>query len=483
MDELAAYFERNAGAILADILGLVSIHSESEDRAGARRALEAALALAGRLGLSARLAAGGEVGIAEIGPDPAASSAAAGAAAAAPETLGILAHVDVVPEGDPASWTRSPRGELAEGAVWGRGTVDDKGPLVLCLWAVKALLELGRPIRKRIQFIVGSREEIEWADIEAFKASGERLPDYGFTPDGEFPLINREKGYCDVRLSFDRGRSGRVGAWELACFEGGVAVNSVPAEARALLRGPGAAAAVRAALAALPPAEAYRLAASEAGPDSVEILAHGTAAHSSIPEKGDNALLRLASFLAALGPNPLASFLAEGFSGGPRADSLGLQTRPEYALGEYIGPTTASPDLLRSAEAGFELEINLRPGYGQTAGEIEAAFGAAAARYGFAYRVGPLQPALFIPKDRPFMAALMAAYEARSGRKGEFVLAPGTSYAKAMPKVAAFGPILPGSPDLCHEADERLGVADALLCAAIYADAIGAIAGSAESMA
>jgi carboxypeptidase PM20D1 len=75
----------------------------------------------------------------------------------------LMAHQDVVPA-DPASldkWSRPPfSGDIAEGFVWGRGTIDDKGSLVALHEAVEALLAQGfRPVRT-VYFAFGHDEEI-----------------------------------------------------------------------------------------------------------------------------------------------------------------------------------------------------------------------------------------------------------------------------------------------------------------------------------
>ena len=53
-------------------------------------------------------------------------------------TLGILGHMDVVPEGE--GWSHAPYGaEIEDGRMYGRGTSDDKGPMVSALYALKAV--------------------------------------------------------------------------------------------------------------------------------------------------------------------------------------------------------------------------------------------------------------------------------------------------------------------------------------------------------
>lgn len=477
-ERIKSYLTEHQADIHKDILRLLAISSASEDREGCRRALKEFLAMAKSMGFIVDTAAAGDVGTAIMGPDMPGKF----------ETMGVLAHVDVVDAGDPKEWSHSPLGELADGAIWGRGTLDDKGPLVICLWAAKALRDLGVPFRKRVSFIVGTMEEVDWLDIDAYLTEA-APPDFGFTPDGEFPVINREKGHCDVFMTFDRARHGTLGEYEIVEFKAGTVANSIPDSAQVKLRYTGAdrghdsVKTLKALLAAA--AEGARAAITIEPSDggTAIVKARGKSVHSSLPEQGDNALVRLCVFLAGLGRNGLVDFTADCFADGPVVHVLPLQTREEYARGEYIGPTTASPDLVETVDGEFKMTVNLRMSFNQTEEELRSAFEAIQDRYGYAFRFQQYLPALFISKERPFMQAFMKAYEGRMGEPSEFILAPGTSYAKAMPKVAAFGPVFPGQVDLCHMVDERMSFEDVLRCALIYTDSIYAIVSSAEPMA
>ena len=71
------------------------------------------------------------------------------------EPFAILGHLDTVPLGE--GWDRSPLGEIADGYLYGRGVLDDKGPLLLCLYAAEQLLKEGyAPCRKIRFFAAGS---------------------------------------------------------------------------------------------------------------------------------------------------------------------------------------------------------------------------------------------------------------------------------------------------------------------------------------
>ena len=64
------------------------------------------------------------------------------------EIVGIVGHLDVVPEGE--GWKYPPySGEIVDGEIWGRGTWDDKGPTIISIYAIKALMDSGFKFNKR----------------------------------------------------------------------------------------------------------------------------------------------------------------------------------------------------------------------------------------------------------------------------------------------------------------------------------------------
>src|SRR5690606_30004899 len=71
------------------------------------------------------------------------------------ELLGILGHVDVVPAG--AGWTKEPfGGEVEGGNLYGRGSIDDKGPTIAAWTALNMVKEAGFEFDKRIRLIIGT---------------------------------------------------------------------------------------------------------------------------------------------------------------------------------------------------------------------------------------------------------------------------------------------------------------------------------------
>ena len=118
------------------------------------------------------------------------------------EEFAILAHLDVVPAG--SGWTHDPFGgetDYINNKIWGRGTMDDKGPAVISLYALKALKDEGFAPNKKIKLIVGCNEENGWGCIDYYEKHA-HMPETGFSPDADFPVIYAEKGILHLKINF-----------------------------------------------------------------------------------------------------------------------------------------------------------------------------------------------------------------------------------------------------------------------------------------
>ena len=195
------------------------------------------------------------------------------------EMVAMLGHLDVVPEGE--GWHHPPYGaEIVDGRLFGRGAIDDKGPVVASLFALKAIRDLNIPLRRRVRLLFGLNEETNDRDVFYYRDHGGEIPVLGFTPDGEYPLINGEKGILNESYAVQLHQTG---AWKLVSVRGGVAGNVVPDYACAVLTAPAGA--------ALPDAEHITVTAI---PGGYQVEAVGVSAHGSHPEQGQNAIGRLA---------------------------------------------------------------------------------------------------------------------------------------------------------------------------------------------
>ena len=108
------------------------------------------------------------------------------------EIVGIAGHLDIVPVG--GDWTYDPfRLTREDDHVYGRGTTDDKGPILEALYAMKLLRDHGVKLNKRVRLIMGCNEETGSRCMDHYNQVAEELS-CGFTPDASFPCIHGEKG-------------------------------------------------------------------------------------------------------------------------------------------------------------------------------------------------------------------------------------------------------------------------------------------------
>ena len=85
----------------------------------------------------------------------------------------LMAHQDVVPvtAGTEDQWKHPPfAGAVAEGAVWGRGSIDDKGSLITLFEGLEALAERGFKPRRTVIIVSGEDEETRGTGARAAAA-------------------------------------------------------------------------------------------------------------------------------------------------------------------------------------------------------------------------------------------------------------------------------------------------------------------------
>jgi len=91
------------------------------------------------------------------------------------ELFAVLCHLDVVPPGNLTLWDSKPfEPIIKDGYIIARGTEDDKGPTMAALYAVKALLDAGETLNKRVRFIFGVDEENLWRCLGRYNEKEEK---------------------------------------------------------------------------------------------------------------------------------------------------------------------------------------------------------------------------------------------------------------------------------------------------------------------
>lgn len=384
--------------------------------------------------------------------------------------MGILAHLDIVPAGD--GWTKNPfGGELADGRIYGRGTADDKGPAVAALFAMRAVREAGIPLRDGVQLILGCDEENGMADMRYYREH-RRVPDYAFSPDAEYPLINIEKGGLHVLLRAAGGdeETARVPVYSM---HAGERVNVVPGAAQAEVGTRQVSAAEMNELFAKKGLNVRAVALSE---DRARLEATGVGAHASMPHLGVNAAGLLLLALKELGAGGSSAKAIAAL-----ADKLGLEGDGQ-SLGiamsdEKSGSLTCNLGLLRYD--GRELCAHLDIRYPLCAGESDLCGRMVMALSGtplFVARQGG-HPVHYVPEDHKVVRGLLEVYHDLTGLPARAIAIGGGTYSQTMPNTVAFGICFPGDEDPCHMPDEYVEVDKLMLSARIMAHAIEKLAG------
>ena len=364
------------------------------------------------------------------------------------ETLGIFGHMDVVPAGD--GWETDPyEPVIKDGKIYARGASDDKGPSMAAYYAMKIIKELGLPVSKKIRFVVGSDEESGWGDMDYY-FQHEEAPDFGFSPDAEFPIINGEKGNVTIRLTF---RGGNGADYKLESFKSGLRENMVPGTADAVVTAASAdeAASLAASFETFIKQEAKISGNAELSDKTVTFHVVGKGAHGASPQSGINAATFLATFLndysfaegAYSFINTIAEFIHEDFYG----EKLGVAFEDEK-----MGKLTMNAGIVN-----FDPENPENSLVGET---VTATQG------------DRNQEPHYVPVDDPLVATLLQVYEDHTGEKGQEQIIGGGTYGRLLKRGVAYGAMFPGYTDTMHQANEFMELDDLFRAAAIYADAI-----------
>ncbi len=388
------------------------------------------------------------------------------------ETFGIACHLDVVPVSK--NWETDPFSMVVkDGVAYGRGVSDDKGPTVACLYALKALKEAGLKPKKNIRLILGIDEETGSGCMERYlEMAGQ--PDLGFTPDGDFPLIHGEKGILYFDLAQKLTKSTSKDGIRLTKLEAGVAANSVPSAARAVV--------------ASSDSKVYESLKDRANQYAMEtgfniktkrqgsslvIETTGIAAHGASPEAGVNALSILLDFLGRVQftneeLNDYIAYYNEFIGFNVHGENLGCALEDEVS-----GKLSWNAGLASFTEEMASITINARYPVSFTDEDVYSGVEKTLENTRIGIVKKSSEPPIFMPLESPLVEQLMSAYiEVTGDVVNKPMVIGGGTYAKVLNNTLAFGGLFPGETDTMHQANERLELESFYRMARIYAIAI-----------
>ena len=340
------------------------------------------------------------------------------------EEFAVLAHLDVVPAG--SGWTREPFGgeiDNEAGRIWGRGTMDDKGPAIIMLYCLKALKDEDFVPSRKIKLIVGCNEETGWACIDHYNKVA-HMPDEGISPDADFPVIYAEKGILHVKFTFTvKGKFAELKGGERAnmvcdlCTVSADASYGNPADYGLFLEGG-------------------------------KVVSRGKSAHGSTPSEGLNAIEPILRYLKLDGMAELLFNVQFGLKG----------------LKDETGELTFSPDMIKSC--GDEVNVTCDIRYPATMTEEQIL--SKISGYGIPYKIEHSQAPLYGDKDGFLVKTLCDVYNEVCGTNAQPIAIGGGTYARALKHGAAFGPEEAGEESTIHQADEYITFEKIEKCFKLY---------------
>lgn len=383
--------------------------------------------------------------------------------------IGVLGHVDVVPASD--GWSVDPfSGTVKDNRVYSRGAIDDKGPTLAAYYGMKIVKELGLPLKKRVRLIIGTDEESDWRCVERY-FQHEEMPDMGFAPDADFPIIIAEKGIADLELVQNVSPAKMESAdITLISFTAGLRYNMVPDYAKAVLDMKDRHTEI------IQIFEDYLERHEVTGNYYVEsgysvLELQGKAAHGSEPEKGKNAGLILAEFLALLELDQNGKTFVTT-AGQLFGDSRGRGLNISYS-DEVSGELTVNVGILSyNAQDGGRFGLTIRYPVTFNMEIAKETIQQAAGNVGFTIDKFTNSLPHSVEEDSELIQVLKNVYEKQMGEKAQLLAIGGGTYARSLKMGVAFGALFPGRPDVAHQKDEYMEVADLLKATAIYAEAI-----------
>lgn len=386
------------------------------------------------------------------------------------ETLAVMGHLDVVEPGD--GWDFDPFcGIIDNEYILGRGAQDDKGPVFSSLYALRSVADLNVPLKRKIRIIFGLDEETgKMRDVEAY-LNNEAPPVMAFTPDGEFPVVNTEKGAIKFR-AYKKfiGTSEKLTIVEI---KGGRTIGSVPELAYAKLESKDYDALK----------SAYVILKNYASSLSWEVLCtisnntlivsvKGKAAHATLPGLGVNAIGRLLILLSQINisscQREYIAFLAKNFGMDTEGKLLGINSSHSHSGSLTLNLAVINGNQNEiSLQIGIYVPANTIP-FDFVCSRVENLFNEKGAILDFISKIPPL----YVEEDSILIRKLKTAYFNATQKEPRVLSMCGTTYSKKMPNMVPFGATFSDEDDRAHAANERVLISNLLESTRIMAYAI-----------
>ena len=379
--------------------------------------------------------------------------------------IGIIGHLDVVPSGD--GWDTPPfKSIVKDGKIYGRGAIDDKGPVIAALYAMKAIKD-NYKINSRVRLILGLNEENSWDCIEYYKKH-EEWPTIGFSPDAEFPCIYAEKGICTMYFESSYVEHNQpIIITNINCNNN--AINVVPKYCECTLK-------IDTSKISIKDIEIYIKKihpdiSYEINNNYIKLISNGTQAHAAHPELGVNSISNLIVLLNQLFSHynikiNMFTFFDKHINTEYNGKSLGINCEDES------GKLTLNVGDFKIEDNKLQIGLNLRIPVNTPLYEIENKIDSACRNHDITRITQKFQEPLYVPKDSYLVKTLCRIFNEETSSNTTPIAIGGGTYARAFENCISFGANMPGDTDMCHQANEYIKIDTLITASKIYAKAI-----------
>ncbi len=388
------------------------------------------------------------------------------------ELIGIIGHLDVVPVGD--DWTFSPfSGTISNNRIYGRGAIDDKGPVISSLYAMKSVMETCH-IHKRVRLILGLNEENDWKCIHYYKKH-EEVPSVGFSPDADFPCIYSEKSILTSYLKMDYSPFLKqdIVIKEINTYDN--AINVVPKICSVILKINSHKIAMCDFITNLKniiketnfEIDIYKIDEKE-----IKLTSHGISSHAAHPDLGVNAISRLLVVLYQIFDFyqlhiNLFDFFYSYINTQYYGENLKIDFEDESGkLTLNVGDFCLKNNIL---QIGLNLRIPVTVNMITVGGSLMRH---TSPYWDVDFDTISYRPALYLSKENKLVKTLCDIYNKETDSNLTPIAIGGATYARAFDNCISFGPNFPGDKDMCHQTDEFIDIDKLLLSCKLYAKAI-----------
>ena len=351
------------------------------------------------------------------------------------KSIGIIAHLDVVPVGDgwiypPFEGTYLPE----QDAIIGRGCDDNKGPAIAALFLMRMIRDLGIPIHRGIRLYCGVSEENGMMDMRHLRENGEQFPELSLVPDAGFPVNYGQKGSLNGTIQ-------AKAEGNLLSFRSGNALNIIPDLAECEIAVPFSA--VREAMDGLEEELRGRLDVQES-PMGVRIRANGVSGHAASPDGSMNAIHLMCVALDQMGILTSSGKHAVQGLGDLSADGYCLSEGASFEDG-ISGRTTLVYSMAELKEGKLTVGLDCRYSITCDAAILRKKLEQAWKERGYTPEKLSVSSPFYIPKEDPKVIALQKVFSLMTGRDDAPYTMGGGTYSREVPNAISYGFGLPAA--------------------------------------